>query len=363
MSAKFYYSKVGLLFKLRGSVCIFTADYPNTMKIILTGATGFVGAHVVRLLGEKHELVVLARQRELPPQMRPYIQQHIVADLGRDALPLLEADACIHIAGLATDQARYTDLYAANVLATERLFAAVQSPLFIHISSVSVYDDTQTRLRETDAIPMDLLTDYGKTKRLAELSLMRLNETAQRKVVMLRPRAIYGTGDRVLLPRMLALGRRGVFSVPGTLDTRLSMTHVGNLAAAIERSLAHYSPLATPITEIFNISDTEPYLLRDVLLRLYAEVYGGDWRIRALPVAPLMRVAEIMHTLGIRSRLTPQAIRYLTRDTVVDTQHIRQTLDFVPQHTFFNALPEIGAWVKRVGVARVQAADPLLPWA
>jgi nucleoside-diphosphate-sugar epimerase len=327
------------------------------MKILLTGATGFVGAHVLRHFAQAHEVTVVARQTAPPKAMEAYLSDYIRADIA-EKMPRWSGDACIHVAGLATDKAKYTELYAANVVGTQRLFEAADCPHFVHISSASVYDDARSLHQETDEIPLSKLNFYGQTKRLAELKALEMNGLEKRSLTILRPRAIYGTGDRVLLPRMLNFGKKGKIVAPGDLNVRLSMTHVENLIQAIILSIEQ------PINDsrIFNVADAEPYLLRTVLLQLLTAIHGGDWRVKALPVGPLLFLARTFEALGLPSKLTQQAIRYLTRDGVLDTTRITQQLGYQPKQDFFSSLVATSEWVKKVGVERVATADAGLPW-
>ena len=327
------------------------------MKILLTGATGFVGAHVLRHFSQAHEVTVVARQATPPKAMAAFLSDYIRADIA-EKMPHWSGDACIHVAGLATDKAKYSELYAANVVGTQRLFEAADCPHFVHISSASVYDDSNTLHQETDVIPLSKLSFYGQTKRLAELKTLEMNDLENRSLTILRPRAIYGTGDRVLLPRMLNFGKNGKIVAPGDLNVRLSMTHVKNLVQAIALSIE--KPVEG--SRIFNVADAEPYVLRHVLLELHAAIYGGDWRVKALPVAPLLFLARTFETLGLPSKLTRQAIRYLTRDGVLDTTLATQNLGYQPQQDFFSSLDATSEWVKKVGIERVASAAADLPW-
>lgn len=327
------------------------------MKILLTGATGFVGAHVLRHFSQAHEVTVVARQTAPPKAMEAFLSDYIRADIA-EKIPRWSGDACIHVAGLATDKAKYSALYAANVVGTQQLFEAVDCPHFVHISSASVYDDARSLHQETDEIPLSNLNFYGQTKRLAELKLLEMNDLDKRSLTILRPRAIYGTGDRVLLPRMLNFGKNGKIVAPGDLNVRLSMTHVQNLVQAIALSIEQ--PMEG--SRIFNVADAAPYLLRTILLQLHTVIRGGDWRVKALPVAPLLFLARTFAILGLPSKLTEQAIRYLTRDGVLDTTRITQNLGYQPQYDFMSSLDATSEWVKKVGIERVAAADEDLPW-
>ena len=327
------------------------------MQIVLTGASGFVGSHILRQLARQHELTVIGRQPAPLPGMLPFVRRYFAADLSV-AVPALEADVCIHVAGLATDKGAYSELHAANVLATKNVFQAVRCRHFIHISSASVYNDTHGLHRESDDIHPDALPDYGKTKRLAELYLLEQAAVSDASVTILRPRAVYGQGDRVILPRMLQFGQRGRIVVPGDLQVHLSMTHVQNLTDAVALLLDR--PASG--VRVLNITDQEPYVLREVMTHIIAAVYGKTMPVLSLPAQPLYLLAGALETLGLHAPITRQAIRYITRDTVLDITGIQSALGYAPRYDFFQSMPDLVAWVRRVGLEKVLAASASLPW-
>lgn len=327
------------------------------MHIVLTGASGFVGSHILRHFAAQHKVIAIGRQAEPVPAMRPYLHRYVAADLSKK-IPSLEADVCIHVAGLATDKAGYADLLEANTTATANVFQAVQCRQFIYISSASVYPDDRPVHTESEDININSLSDYGKTKRRAELFLLDCANTCN-GITILRPRAVYGPGDRVILPRMLKFGNRGRIIAPGDLRIQLSMTHVQNLIHAIECSLALS---ATGGVQIFNVSDPHPYQLREVMIQLLEAVYERPFTAYALPASPMYRIAGILEGIGLHTRLTQQAIRYITRDTVLDISNIQVVLGYAPPYSFFQSIPNLVAWVKRAGLKKVLAAEASLPW-
>ena len=231
-------------------------------RIIITGATGFVGAHFVRHFSKNgHEVIAMGRQ-EKPPLGLSAFAKYIQADIS-EPLPITQGDVCIHCAGLATDKATYKDLYQVNVLGTKHIFEAVNAPVFIHISSASVYSLNEKILKEEDARMNEDLSDYGKTKLLAEQFLQQ-NYQKKQHTIILRPRAIYGTHDRVLLPRILQLMKRKAIIAPGNLKVQVSLTHIDNLIHGVEQAMKYKGASF----DIFNITDELNYELRAAILAL-----------------------------------------------------------------------------------------------
>jgi len=189
--------------------------------VALTGATGFVGRHILdRLLAAGYSVRVLVRT---PAKLRIRaegleIVQGGLSDQG--ALRRLVADTAsvIHCAGLTRGVSR-TQFDAVNAAAAGRLASAARAAgveRFMLISSLAA--------REPGLSP------YSASKRGGEEAVAASAEEVG--VTILRPPAVYGPGDREMLTlfRMMA---RGIAPVFGSIDARFSLIHVADLADAV----------------------------------------------------------------------------------------------------------------------------------
>src|SRR5262249_40858282 len=131
---------------------------------------------------------------------------------------------------------------------------------FVHISTSSVYDVRVANrgLREDAPLPPlhRYLNDYARTKRLAE----HVVRSSGRDTAILRPHAIYGVGDTILLLRLLRARRLGRLVATGSGRNHISLTHVENLARAVALALDPASPGGT-----FNICDDETPTVDEIL--------------------------------------------------------------------------------------------------
>jgi nucleoside-diphosphate-sugar epimerase len=196
----------------------------NPTTISITGATGFIGAHLVRHFSQLGYSVEATGRQKIPPIQLLQFASYLQADIAH-YVPDLKGDIVIHTAALASDTASWEDLYETNVEGTKRVYEAAKNcRLFIHISSASVYPFQEKPLSETDVKQELILSNYGKSKYLSEEVLKQNQQDSN--VVILRPRAVYGTGDRILLPRILKLVKMQSIIAPSALDIQDSMPHI-----------------------------------------------------------------------------------------------------------------------------------------
>jgi UDP-glucose 4-epimerase len=215
------------------------------MKVLVTGAGGFLGRAVVsEALAAGHTVRAMHRPASLPPAgTLPAGVELVTGDLRqpgswRDALE--DLDAVIHCAAAASGDLP-TQL-AGTVLATENLLAALPGGLrrFVHISSFSVYDFAAPRwpavLGEgTPLEPRPLRRDAYTQTKLQQERMVRTFCAAQGiPLAVLRPGAIYGPGKHWDFGKALSFGPFDLIFAP---LSRMRLIHVRNCAAAIVAAL------------------------------------------------------------------------------------------------------------------------------
>jgi nucleoside-diphosphate-sugar epimerase len=321
------------------------------MRIVVTGATGSLGAYLTRWFSARgHEVFAVGRTEDPPVALRA-CSTYLRADITQP-FQLPDADGCIHCAGLADDKATWGQLYAANVEGTRNVLrAAAGCKTFVHISSSSVYPYSNTPLTEAMAgEEAGRLTIYGKSKLRSEELVVSQSEG--RSCYVLRPRAIYGAGDKVLLPRLLKLLRGGKMIRPGSMNVQTSLTHFSNLAQAAERCLLQAR------SGVYNVADSEVYNLYDtarMLLETFSQLPLGERRI-PFWVVKLLSLAHV-------GNATPMFVNTISKSLVLDTSRIRAELGYQPEMNFYRSLPELKKWVDAIGgVEELRTADPVLAW-
>jgi nucleoside-diphosphate-sugar epimerase len=270
--------------------------------IAVTGASGFCGSHVATTAAARGAGVLCVGRRPGP------VGRHVPWDAAREVPDLSGADLVVHCAAAVGDPVPGSPaeaaMHAVNVGGTARLLEAAAGRPVVWVSSASVYAPGPDRSRVTEDHPVrGHLNAYGRTKAAGEALALAAG------AVVLRPRAVYGTGDPHLVPRLLSRVRRGLLALPGP-SVRLSLTAVENLTDAC-LAAAGWPPGA------YNIADPVPYD-RDEAIRTVLRAHGVRARIGHIPLPVARTAAGAAQTLA---RLRPHAEPPLTRYAVDQLAH------------------------------------------
>ncbi len=310
------------------------------MKIIITGATGSLGAYLTRYYSQQGNDVIACGRDKNPPKNLLKFASYLNIDINNE-FELPDADVCIHTAALSDDKASYNDLYTPNVTGTRNTARASKSvKTFIQISSSSVYLPHPAKITEDMAGNQNnkLLSPYGKSKLAAEMILAET--TKHESCFILRPRAFYGPGDRVIMPRILKLVKNGVFSRPGEMKTSVSLTHYENIAKASDLCIAS----GKKGINIYNVADDEVYIFVEVIRKIIAAFYSGPVKEKEIGLW-FLKLISVFKIGGI----TPLLVRSFSQDMVLDISKIKKELNYKPVQNFDSALPELKDWINRVG--------------
>lgn len=325
------------------------------MKILVTGATGFLGAQTaLSLSAQGHQILATGRCLSKAPK-GPSID-FIAADLTQELPAVLfeHTKAVVHCAALSSPWGRYEDFYKANVLATRQLIDlslkhAVKR--FIHISSPSIYFDFKDKqhIKETDTLPLKKANYYAETKYLAELEVLA---GAQKGLpcLMLRPRAIFGPGDRALLPRIIKANQtKFIPHMRSDGGPLCDLTHVDNVVHAINLALHAQTPCRG---QAYNISNAEPVYLQNLLKNLIAAL-GLRYNARTIPYALARGYAAGLewvyrHILkGQEPAFTQYSISLLYYNQTLDISKAQTELGYAPVISMKEAIDQVvRAWKK-----------------
>ena len=277
------------------------------MRVVITGATGNVGASLVRALGEEDavtSIVGLARRR---PKWQPAKTEWAAADISSDDLgaPFEGADAVVHLAWLIQPSRRTDLLWLTNVAGSRRVFdAAARAGVatIVYASSVGAYSPGPKDRRVDERWPvMGMPTSfYSRHKAEVERSLDAFE--AQHpgiRVVRLRPGLLFKRASATEQRRLFAgpfvpvslLRRQLIPFVPDVDGLRFQALHTSDVADAYRRAVTQdvrgaFNLAAEPVLdpqELGRILHARPVKVSPRLLRA---IVHATWRMHLQPTPP-----------------------------------------------------------------------------
>lgn len=323
------------------------------MRILVTGASGFIGGRfarfaleqglAVRVNGRRAEGVQHLIKRGAEFVQGDLADAYLVRELCRDV------EAVVHCAGAVGVWGDYAHFHRANVTLTENVIEACLKQKvrrLVHLSSPSIYFDGRSHvaIRE-EQVPTRFSDHYGRTKYLAEQQVFGAQEFGL-EVIALRPRFVTGAGDTSIFPRLIAMQSKGRLAIIGNGLNRVDFTSVHNLNDALFSALLAADPA---LGRAYNISNGEPVPLWDVV----------NYVLRCLELPPVTRhlpfaLAYALASLNegvckvLPGRPEPGLFRLgvavMARDFSLDISSARQHLDYEPRASLWAALDEFCTW-------------------
>lgn len=308
-------------------------------RVLVTGATGGIGLALVQaLVAAGCEVVATGRKPAAGARLAAAGAEFRAADLTRDPLaPLLEGvDIVYHLAARSAPWGPRQAFEADNVGATERLLdaaAAAGVRRFVFTSTPSIYAERRDRLDLTETSPVAAVFSghYARTKYQAERRVLARNAPGF-ATVALRPRAVVGPDDAVLLPRIARVAARGWTPMPRGGEALVELTDVRDVVSAL---LAAGRPDA-PSGVAINLSGGQPRRFGDLVASVCG-LLNTPYRPIVVPEPVLYggaRLAEVAAGLtGREPAVTRHSAMVISWSQTFDLAGAERLLGWRPVHT------------------------------
>jgi nucleoside-diphosphate-sugar epimerase len=304
------------------------------LHVLVTGATGFTGAHLARFLaasGDRVRILVRPEKRALVDTGIFEIAEGDLRDLDAVKRAAEGVELVYHIAAIYRQAGlRDAEYRAVNATAVGSIIDAARAGgarRVVHCSTVGVHGDVEHPPANEDA-PLRPGDIYQATKLEGERIAREAAARTGVEVVIARPTGIYGPGDRRLLKLFRGVARRR-FVILGDGRIYYHLTYVDDLAAGFRLCGA----VAAAAGRTYILAGGEVTTLNE-LVRLIAEVASVPPPRLHLPVWPFWTAGALCEALctplGLEPPIYRRRVDFFTKSRAFDITRARQELGYAP---------------------------------
>jgi nucleoside-diphosphate-sugar epimerase len=218
---------------------------------------------------------------------------------------------------------------------------------FVYVSTPSLYFNGQDRfeVKESEQLPTAFVNAYSKTKYEAELVL----EKSGIPFVTLRPRALIGRGDTIIMPRLIRAFEEGKLKIIGDGKNIVDLTSLANVADSIELALFVND---AGLNQIYNITNGEPVQLWETIEKVLS-LLGHKMNNKKVPYSVVKFVSQIMElkaklTNYKEPALTTYGVGILAKSFTMDISKAKSLLGYSPKISTDEAIDEFVSWYRKV---------------
>lgn len=331
---------------------------PTGDLCLVTGASGFVGGHLVeRLLRDGRRVRCLVRRTSDKRLLERLDVDLVEGDLESTSALARAAEGCryvLHCAALVSDWATVREIRRINVLGTKNLLeaslaASVQR--FIHFSTTDVYGYPAGRAIDETHSATRVRNWYARTKLEAEQELRRVDRAGALELVILRPATVYGPRSEGVIGEMATAIRGGHMLLVDRGRAIAGLTYVENVTDAAVLALHQDGAVG----QAFNVTDALPITWRQFTDDL-ADGLGcrrAAWSVPfgvayglAFSIEQTYRLLRKAAGVKTRPLLSRQAVQVLGRDQEFSNAKARAVLGWKPRVDYAAGLAATLAWLR-----------------
>lgn len=313
-------------------------------RVVVTGASGFVGGHTCAALTAKGVHVVRGVRE---PQLVADAEQHSL--MTPDASPedlvtaVSGAQAVVHLAAAVhdmhgrTSEASYSRVNRDYPVRLAQAAIEARVERFVFVSTIKVNGEgTRGNSTYREDSPVDPHGPYAESKWQAEQALLKLSAESNLRLRIVRPPLVYGPGVRANFQSLMRWVQRGAPLPFGDVQNKRSLVYVENLASLLTHLALEESNVASQ-TGTYLVSDGED-LSTPELVRAIAKALGVAPRLIHVP-EPLLR--SVLSALG-RAELIDRLLGSLR----VDSSLVQREAGWRPPFSVEQGLARTAAWFK-----------------
>lgn len=318
--------------------------------VLITGANGFIGQHIVkRLLSQGVKVHAFVRSRKVL-HGDVVVFEGDISDSFAVKRAMAGVDTVIHLTGKAHDfsgKDDAEDYFKVNVEGTRVLLDCCNNSEvkhFVNFSSVKAMTEESEDTLDESFIP-NPTTPYGESKLAAERLVAEYGTKSGIKTASLRLSVVYGPGNKGNIYTMIKAIDKGRFIMMGRGDNRRSMVYVGNVVeatlAVIEKNKAR--------SAVYIVTDGIDYTVRE-LYEIISEGLGK----RPMPIYVPLSIAKGLglagdfgnHIFGKKLPFNSEVLNKLTSSLTFSSNKIKEEIGFSPKYNLYNTINKTIEWYR-----------------
>jgi nucleoside-diphosphate-sugar epimerase len=326
------------------------------MRVLVTGASGFLGSHVAEQLArEGHVVRALVRKTSnrkfLESLPKIELAEGSVEQADRVDEAMKGVDAVIHSAGLVKARSR-EEFFATNVTGTENMLSAAKKHApklrrFVFVSSLAAVGPARAGKPVSPTQEPTPVTHYGRSKLAAERAVIAAK--GELPVTVIRPPFIYGPRDLESL-QIFQFANRGVRLTYGDGSTAMSVVYAADAASACVRAI----DADVPSGSAFFVDDGKVYTLKEMMIAIEESLGKKAFFRFGIPLPVVKGYATLSEAYGKVTNkammVTRDKYRELTESWVCASDDTRKALGWAPQVSWPEGTRLAAEWYRDQGM-------------